>query len=1329
MDIRLTVHVPRRRPRPVEVVVTARSGARVEDLRRVLGEHLGMSVHALDVAGRALPDDMPVGMPPLLDGASVVVGARPEDGAPNAAGGRPGTVLEVVCRSGPDAGRSLPLGPDGVEVGRSPRSGLRLDDPSLSRRHVRLVVDADGVTAQDLGATNGVLVDGRRITGSSRVDTSAVVSIGASTLVLRPGAGPGLPVDHPGDGTVRIRPGPAPPTRLPAARVEVPRRPPAPAPGRIPWLAALVPVPVFVVMAFLLGPHLLAFALVGPVVVLATGLGDRVGGRRRHRAALEQWGREVDEADRTFANAVAAECRARHARHPDPHSVLTTAEHHGPGLWATTDDLTVRLGLGDLPSRAVRTAESGETPGVAASVPVAVDLREHPVLGVVGPLGRGCAVAAGVLGQLVVRHPPGRLRVLQRPDTGLGRWQVRLPHSGEAPLSVAVEVGTDPPSGADVRVLVVPERTDLPDGCSAVLELLDGASATLRAADGTRTLVADGVGDAWTDRLSRALAPLRLDGPGGTALPGSVALAAVLDGGPALTPDAVADRWRRSTGPTCTVGAGTDGAYRIDLARDGPHLLVGGTTGSGKSEFLRTLVTGLSLDSPPEALTLLLVDFKGGAAFGPCVRLPHVVGLVTDLDGRLVERVLRSLDAELRRRERALATSGAADLDDHRLRGGTPIPRLVVVVDELRALVDEQPEAVRGLVRLAAQGRSLGIHLVLATQRPSGTVTPEVQANVNLRIAFRVRDRADSVGVIGSDEAATLPGRAPGRGLACGGDGVLHEFQSALVAPLVEPPPVEVRTECAPDHPTDVDRGAETAAVVEVVRAAGDRTAHRVHRPWLPPLPDVLPAPGDSATVALVDEPDLQRQDAWEWGPAVPLWRLVGRPRSGRSGAVAALVTAASTVLGPDDLHVHVVAPDRPDWAGLPHVGAVVDPRDRPAVRALLDHLEALVAGPSDVTTLLVVDGWERLAESDDPRDATPLTEALFRTLRDGAGHGLRAAVTGGRDLLRPRWGALGGELLLLGEPDPVDAAITGLPSGLLPPDPPPGRGIRARDGREVQVVTPARPGPGAPPARLRPPWTYRPLPRRAPRPAPRPADRPEPGSVPLGLAAPDGRLWAWTPERDGRRLLVVGPPGSGRSTALDVLARSAAAHRTVVLVRDTPRGEGPRGEDLPGDGVEVIGPQDADRLVDLRTRHPDLLLLVDDADRLDDAPLAPFAEEIADLVDRDAGAVVAATTPATLRGRFRGLDASIARHGLGLVLRPARGDGDLLGAGPLPADGPGGTTPPGRGLVVLAGATIEVQVLDDRGADSGPGTGVRPAAAPAGRPAGAAASAGRRPA
>src|SRR4029078_10538615 len=118
--------------------------------------------------------------------------------------------------------------------------------------------------------------------------------------------------------------------------------------------------------------------------------------------------------------------------------------------------------------------------------------------------------------------------------------------------------------------------------------------------------------------------------------------------------------------PRRVIGVAGDGVVDIDLDRDGPHALMAGTTGAGKSELLRTLVVGLAAASSPEHLTFVLIDYKGGSTFDACARLPHVVGVVTDRDDHLANRALQSLHAELRRREQMLRTVGAADLSAYR---------------------------------------------------------------------------------------------------------------------------------------------------------------------------------------------------------------------------------------------------------------------------------------------------------------------------------------------------------------------------------------------------------------------------------------------------------------------------------------------------------------------------------------------------------------------------------------------------------------------------------------------------------------------------------------
>jgi S-DNA-T family DNA segregation ATPase FtsK/SpoIIIE len=386
----------------------------------------------------------------------------------------------------------------------------------------------------------------------------------------------------------------------------------------------------------------------------------------------------------------------------------------------------------------------------------------------------------------------------------------------------------------------------------------------------------------WCGQVARALAPLRepRHDPEDAALPASARLMEVL-GLEFPTAAAIAAGWAAAPGgrTSIPIGAGLDGPFLVDLCRDGPHGLIAGTTGAGKSELLQSLVASLAVANPPDALTFVLVDYKGGSAFAACADLPHCVGLVTDLDGHLVTRALTSLGAELRRRERLLAQVGAKDLEDYHRAPGRPracaapvrLPRLVIVIDEFASLARELPEFVSGLVGLAQRGRSLGVHLVLATQRPGGAVSPEIRANTNLRIALRMTDAAESLDVIDAPDAAWISRAVPGRALARLGHGSLVPFQGGRVSGRSRPAPstagqaartsgTAVGDDEFPEsprvtdspwaslgaplderpRPTAFDGGApsDLALVVEQIRtAAGLLDGPRPCAPWLPPLP------------------------------------------------------------------------------------------------------------------------------------------------------------------------------------------------------------------------------------------------------------------------------------------------------------------------------------------------------------------------------------------------------------------------------------------------------------------------------------------------------------
>jgi len=369
-------------------------------------------------------------------------------------------------------------------------------------------------------------------------------------------------------------------------------------------------------------------------------------------------------------------------------------------------------------------------------------------------------------------------------------------------------------------VWLAPTTASLPAACRVFLEVhgSQGDAGYVRNGTVVTSVVVDVVSAGRALEAARLLAPVEDSGaPVDDAgdLPRAVSLLTLTGTALAHSERAVLERWGESrpilTGPfapqtphrgagnlRAIIGQSAQGTFSVDLRADGPHALVGGTTGSGKSELLQAWILGMASAHSPQRVTFLLVDYKGGSAFRDCIELPHTVGLVTDLSPHLVQRALASLSAELCHRERLLARHRAKDLVELETRGEVEAPpSLVIVVDEFAALVQEVPEFVEGVVNVAQRGRSLGVHLILATQRPAGVIRDNLRANTNLRIALRMADENDSTDVLGSSVAASFNLDLPGRAVSKCGPGRLTSFQTGYAGGWTSqtPPPPDIRVE------------------------------------------------------------------------------------------------------------------------------------------------------------------------------------------------------------------------------------------------------------------------------------------------------------------------------------------------------------------------------------------------------------------------------------------------------------------------------------------------------------------------------------------------------
>ncbi|MFK4837106.1 FtsK/SpoIIIE domain-containing protein, partial [Microbacterium sp. ZW T2_14] len=634
--------------------------------------------------------------------------------------------------------------------------------------------------------------------------------------------------------------------------------------------------------------------------------------------------------------------------------------------------------------------------------PVTVPLTAG--IAVVGPDTLAAAVQRALALQLCLALAPGDLRIVGPVGAALD-WIEALPHRtvrGGTGLAV-IGPGELVPAEADVVIARCHPGEPLPPRCEAVLTVEAPGVARMEHAGDTVPVRVEAVGRAQADEIARELSgraerSLGLLRDGGEPLTLAPLLAAV----PRTTPGVPATR-----GLPAAIGVTGGVTAIVDLVADGPHAVVAGVTGSGKSELLITWILALCATRTTDEVTFLLADFKGGTAFDGLAGVPHVTGVITDLDGSGARRAMESLRAELRGREATIAAAGARDILDPRVR----LPRLVVVVDEFAALLADHPELHALFADMAARGRALGIHLILGTQRSAGVIRDNLLANCPLRVSLRVTDPADSRALLGTDDAARLPGGAAGQG-------------TAFVRRAGDAAPQQVRI---------------ALATAEDVAVAALRTGRRPpSRPWLPALPalltvgdlaahaagtpDALPAEG--VLLGLADEPERQRQPVAFITPADRGLLVLGGPGSGVSNALEVIATHARGRV------VRVPAHPERLW------DAVSSLHDRlpPAGSAvLIDDLDAVsLRLPSEYAHVVL----ERVEEL--------LRRAGAAGVLVVAGsHRLTGAVSRVAELFPRR--------LILPYPSRVDHAAAGGDPSAFDPSAPPGRG--RLDGRAVQIA------------------------------------------------------------------------------------------------------------------------------------------------------------------------------------------------------------------------------------------------------------------------------------
>jgi S-DNA-T family DNA segregation ATPase FtsK/SpoIIIE len=915
------------------------------------------------------------------------------------------------------------------------------------------------------------------------------------------------------------------------------------------------------VMAF---PAMMVLSLIGTLVYGARGT-TRAAELNQGRGDYLRYLDGVDHAARETASA---QHHSSHWTHPDPSHLWSLVG--GRRMWerrpADDDFCHVRVGVGSRPLRtrlvvpdSPPLAESDPVTSAAVrrlvaarstvdDVPVVAALPGATLIHVDGDPDMARALVRAVLCQLSVLHGPDHLAIAAVGDDATRpqwEWLKWLPHhehpidadaAGPARMTYAAVTDAEQHLGARVnkRCVVVVDGAEavvaqrLCSPAHTVLAVGPPAGAPTAASRwyvDRAAITIDDATRAQPDLLSldearacaRRIAAYRpaatghpdfTGGAGAADWPGLMGLGdwARLDPATVWRQRGDADALRVPIG-VCERGR----PVLLDIKEAaqhgmGPHGLCIGATGSGKSEFLRTLTLGMIAAHPPDRLNLILIDFKGGATFLGLDRAAHVSAVITNLadEAHLVARMKDALSGEVNRRQEALRAAGnLADLTEYqRARAHrpdlAPLPAVLIVVDEFSELLSQHPDFAELFVAIGRLGRSLGMHLLLASQRLDEGRLRGLDTHLSYRVCMKTFSASESRAVLGVPDAYHLPG-APGAAYLKTADGELTRFQTAYVsgpypgARTDAPPSPTARVFTAAPTPSDPAGSrrptqSERSVLATVLsRLAGHGPA--AHRVWLPPLRhspsldamlDLGPVDPLAVPVGLIDSPFEQRRDPLtvDFSGAAGNVAVIGGPRSGKSTTLRTVALALAATHRPRDVQLYCL-----DFGGgalsslraLPHVGAVASRHEGDLVRRTVAEVEAVLrareirfreqgidsiaefrrrraagdmADPlGDV--FLIVDGWSTVRQEFEAVEGA-VTALAVR----GLAFGVHVAIAASRWAeIRPALKDQLGTRIELRLGDPAESEMDRRRARTLA-DCPPGRGI-TRDGKDITIALP----------------------------------------------------------------------------------------------------------------------------------------------------------------------------------------------------------------------------------------------------------------------------------
>jgi DNA segregation ATPase FtsK/SpoIIIE, S-DNA-T family len=828
--------------------------------------------------------------------------------------------------------------------------------------------------------------------------------------------------------------------------------------------------------------------------------------------------------------------------HPDPDTLWTLIG--GPRMWerraSDSDFCLVRLGVGTQPSAARLVAPEPHSRGPSDPVtatalrrfihtystltdaPITVGLRGVGTATFDGDLTMVRGLLRAMICQLAVLHPPDQLLIvgaIRDRNQTYWDWLKWLPHNQHPAAADAVGsarmvyqslakaqhalTGAGPP-----HVVVVADLNERVEGLkgATILEIgtgRDGAPLTMTWAGEAQAVPSpDQMNPIDALICARRLAMHRTGAAwpqgGGAGWPSLSGLGDIAN----FDPIALWHGQRNQDRLRVPIGTTADGEpLELDIKEPaengvGPHGLCVGATGSGKSELLRTIAVGMMARNSPAVLNLLLIDFKGGATFLDLARAPHVAAVITNLseEAPLVARMRDALAGELDRRQRLLRTAGCASVGayERARRAGrqlTALPTLFIVVDEFSELLSQHPDFADMFVAIGRLGRSLGMHVLLASQRLDEARLRGLEAHLSYRICLKTLSAGESRTVLGTPDAYQLPNK-PGAGLLRSGSGELIRFQAAFVSgPLHTDTPARMPTAAARSALRFTTRAVGTVARAgqtghsparTVPQAVLDRLSGHgppAHQVWLPPLGAAPPldtllrdaafAPaGLTVPIGIIDRPFEQCRTPLmvDLSGAAGNVAVVGAPQSGKSTTLRTLITALAATHDPNRAQFYCL-----DFGGgglaslnaLPHVGAVAGRAEPELVRRMVAEMESIVrsreahrADPvrhddpfGDV--FLVVDGWAGLR-----REFEALETSITALAAQGLSFGVHVVLSASRWAeIRPALKDQLGTRIELRLGDPADSELDRKRAHQVPRDRP-GRGLSS-NGLHMVIALP----------------------------------------------------------------------------------------------------------------------------------------------------------------------------------------------------------------------------------------------------------------------------------